>query len=102
MFCCLKMRWENLITFCEERPSWHRVSILSIVGGGLITRMGVGEPVPVLGKDLFENVPVPRGCCKHEGAPSGGEKIDPVKRFYHAFPASSTPHRSVYGHPHPP
>ena len=31
MFCCLKMRWENLITFCEERPSWHRVSILSML-----------------------------------------------------------------------
>ena len=24
------MRWENRITFYEERPSWHRVSILSI------------------------------------------------------------------------
>ena len=30
MFCFLKVRWENLITFCEARPSWHRVSILSI------------------------------------------------------------------------
>ena len=29
MFCCLKMRWENRITFYEERPSWHRGSILS-------------------------------------------------------------------------
>src|SRR6266487_6078915 len=32
MFCCLKVRWENLITFCEARLSWHKVSILSSVG----------------------------------------------------------------------
>src|SRR2546422_9291576 len=29
MFCCLKVRWENLVTFCEVRLSWHKVSILS-------------------------------------------------------------------------
>jgi hypothetical protein len=32
--------------------------------------MGVCKPVPMLGKDLLEDVPVPRGGCKHEGAPS--------------------------------
>src|SRR2546425_5894324 len=30
MFCCLKVRWENLVTFCEVRLSWHKVSILSM------------------------------------------------------------------------
>jgi hypothetical protein len=74
----------------------------AIIVGRLGAWMGVGDPVPVLGKDLFENVPVPRGCCKHEGAPRGGEKMVTVKRFSHALPASSTPHRPVYGHPHPP
>jgi hypothetical protein len=29
MFCCLKVRWENLVTFCEARLSWLKVSILS-------------------------------------------------------------------------
>jgi hypothetical protein len=42
----------------------------TMVVGRLIARMGVCELVPVLGKDLLEDVPVPRGCCKHEGAPS--------------------------------
>src|SRR5882724_3522382 len=32
MFCCLKVRWENLVTFCEARLSWHKVSILSDQG----------------------------------------------------------------------
>src|SRR6266446_4761722 len=32
MFCFLKVRWENLTTFCETRPSRHRVSILSEKG----------------------------------------------------------------------
>src|SRR6266478_6781219 len=32
MFCCLKVRWENLATFCEARLSWYKVSILSIEG----------------------------------------------------------------------
>ena len=30
MFCCLKVRWENLVTFCVERLLWHKVSILSV------------------------------------------------------------------------
>ena len=64
--------------------------------------MGVLKRVPVLGKDLLEDTPVPRGCCSHQVAPSWGDKIVAVKRFYHGLPASSTPHRPVHGHPHPP
>src|SRR2546430_13267991 len=45
MFCCLKVRWENLVTFCEVRLSWHKVSILSKQGHGM-----VGEPGVKLGQ----------------------------------------------------
>src|SRR4029434_1842917 len=34
----------------------------------LVARIDAGEPVPVLGKDLFEDVPVRRGCCSHQAA----------------------------------
>jgi hypothetical protein len=36
------------------------------------------------------------------GCTEWGDTIVTVKRFYHGLPASSTPHRPVYGHPHPP
>src|SRR5205807_3238377 len=72
-----------------------------IVVGRLVARMGVCEPVPVLGKDLLEDVPVPRGCCKHEGAPSESGQFA-GQRLYHVSSAPSTPHRSPAGHPQPP
>src|SRR6266568_1377669 len=68
----------------------------------LVTRMGVLKRVPVIGKDLLEDTPVPRGCCNHRVVPSGGDTIVTVQRLYHGLPASSTPHQPVYGHPHLP
>jgi hypothetical protein len=65
----------------------------------LIPRMGVAKRVPVLGKDLLEDTPVPRGCCNHRIAPSWGDTMVAVPRLYHGLPASSTPHQSSLGHP---
>src|SRR4030095_2138246 len=48
------------------------------------------ELVPVIGKDLFEDVPVLRGRCQHEGAPSWGRGRCAVPLFYHISPARST------------
>src|SRR5438034_6118049 len=62
-----------------------------IIVGCLIAWMGVGESVPVVGKDLLEDVPVPRGCCHHRVAPSGGDRIVTVQRLSHTSPAQSTP-----------
>src|SRR5437764_1287149 len=64
--------------------------------------MGVLKRLPVVGKDLFEDAPVPRGYCNHPVAPSGGDTIVTMKRLYHGLPTSSTPHRPVDSHPHPP
>ena len=55
--------------------------------------------LPVLGKDLLENTPVPRRGCTHQLAPSWGDTLVTVQRLYHAFPASSTLHQPVPGHP---
>src|SRR6266568_7085730 len=73
-----------------------------IIVGRLVAWMGVLKLVPVIGKDLLEDAPVPRGLCHHRVAPSWGVGMAAVKRFYHGSPASSTPHRSSPGHPHPP
>ena len=61
-----------------------------IIVGRLVTRMGLRKLFPVIGKDLLEDVPVPRGCCKHQGAPSWGVEMV-VQRLYHTSPAPSTP-----------
>src|ERR687886_91506 len=42
----------------------------SIIVGRLVARVDAFESIPVLGKDLFEDIPVLRGCCNHQGAPS--------------------------------
>jgi hypothetical protein len=34
--------------------------------------MGTLKRVPVIGKDLFEDTPVPRGCCQHPRPPREG------------------------------
>src|SRR4029453_13214729 len=67
----------------------------------LVARMGVLKRLPMVGKDLLEDTPVPRGCCQHRIAPSWGDQRVAVQRLYHTASASSTPHQSVLGHPHP-
>src|SRR5216683_7763377 len=71
----------------------------ALVVGRLVAWMGVCEPVPVLSKDLLEDIPVPRGLWHHRGAPSWGDDLLTVQRLYHASSASSTPHRPVLGQP---
>src|SRR5262245_54964740 len=74
----------------------------AIIVGGLVARMGVLKRAPVIGKDLLEDIPVPRGLGHHGVAPSEGDTIVAVKRLYHGSPASSTPHRPLLRHSHPP
>src|SRR6266702_2387002 len=70
--------------------------------GGLIARMGVGESIPVVGKDLLEDVPVPCGCCQHEGPPSSESDKVAIPLLYHSSFALSIPPRCAREHPHPP
>src|SRR6266446_6178221 len=73
----------------------HQASVI----GGLIARMGVLKRLPMIGKDLLEDTPVPRGCCQHRIAPSGGDTMGTVQRLYHTLPAQSTPSSAFIGHP---
>src|SRR5262245_45845123 len=46
----------------------HQTAVI----GGLIARMSVLKRLPVIGKALLEDPPVPGGCCKHPRPPSEG------------------------------
>jgi len=63
--------------------------------------MGLLKWLPVVSKDLLEDIPVPRGGCHHRIAPSGGDQIVAMERWYHASAASSTPHPAFTQVPSP-
>jgi len=63
--------------------------------------MGVLKRLPVIGKDLLEDTPVPRRGCTHQLAPSWGDTLLTMQRLYHASRVSSTPHQPVPWHPSP-
>jgi hypothetical protein len=66
----------------------------ALVVGRLVAGMGVGKRVPVIGKDLLKDIPVPGGGCKHPRPPSeGGRDCDGavvVPRHLRAVHSSST------------
>jgi hypothetical protein len=64
----------------------HETVIVALI----IARIDAFKPVPVLDKDLLEDVPVPRGFCNHQGAPSWGVRMCAVQLFYHTLAAQST------------
>lgn len=69
-----------------------------IIVAGMVTRMALFEDVPVIGKDLFEDVPMPPGFDNHEVAPSEGSRMFrwlKVKRLYHVSALPSTLHRGM-------
>ena len=67
----------------------------------LVARMSLLKRLPVVSKDLLEDMPVPRGGCHHRIAPSGGDQSGAMERLYHAAAASSTPHPASLRYPHP-
>jgi hypothetical protein len=66
----------------------------SVIVAGVIGRMSLFEDIPMISKDLLEDVRVPPGFDNHEVAPSQGSRLFwllRVKRFYHVSPVPSTP-----------
>ena len=63
----------------------------ALVVGRLVAGMCVGKCVPVIGKDLREDTPVPKGAGYHRVPPSGGDDLLMMKRLYHTSAASSIP-----------
>ena len=73
------------ITHLVRIPTPEHLVDEAIIVARMVAWVDACEPVPVLDKDLFEDVPVLRGCCKHQGTPSGGIGIFAVQLF-------TTPH----------
>ena len=61
------------------------------VVGRLIARIGALKRLPVIGKNLFEDTPVPHGCCQHPRPPSEGLGIVAAPWLYHVFSALTIP-----------
>ena len=72
-------------------PTRQHLVHQTIIVGCLVARIEAFEPVSVLDKDLLEDVPGLRGCCKHQGAPGWGVGMVVVQLLYHVSHAQSTP-----------
>ena len=60
------------------------------------------EAIPVIDKDLFEDVGGLSRCCHHQIAPSKGVGLLGIERFYHVSRSASTPSSVFTGAPsHP-
>jgi hypothetical protein len=73
----------------------------TIIVAGIVARVDVFEPLPVIDKDLFEDVPVLRRLCHHQIAPSEGVRLLGIELFYHVFRFGSTPSSVFTGTPSP-
>jgi hypothetical protein len=69
----------------------------AIIVGCLVARVDACEPVPVLGKDLFEEVPGWWGFCNHQAASLRGVGLCVIALFYHIPPTTSTPSSALTG-----
>src|SRR5256885_11342717 len=74
----------------------------TIIVAGIVARIDVFEAIPVIDKDLFEDVPVLRRLCHHQIAPSKGIGFLGIERFYHVSRSASTPSSVFTGAPSPP
>jgi len=74
----------------------------TVIVAGIVARVDVFEAIPVIDKDLFEDVGVLRRCCHHQVAPSKGIGLLGIERFYHVSRSASTPSSVFTGTPsHP-
>jgi hypothetical protein len=63
----------------------------TVIVAGIVARVDVFEALPVIDKDLFEDVGVLSRGCHHQIAPSKGVKLLGIERFYHVSRSASTP-----------
>src|SRR5215510_11931439 len=63
----------------------------AIIVGCIVARIDVLKPVPVLDKDLLEDVPVLRGCYNHAGAQRWGRVRCSLWLWCPTSPTQSTP-----------
>src|SRR6266699_3903824 len=79
------------ITHLVGIPAAEHLVHETIIVAGIVARIDVFEAIPVIDKDLFEDVPVLRRLCHHQIAPSKGIGFLGIERFYHVSRSASTP-----------
>jgi hypothetical protein len=73
-----------------------------VIVAGIVARVDVFEAIPVIDKDLLEDVGVLRRRCHDQIAPSKGRGLLGIERFYHVSRSASTPSSVFTGAPlHP-
>jgi hypothetical protein len=74
----------------------------TVLGAGMVARGDVCAAIPVIDKDLFEDVGGLSRCCHHQIAPSQGVGLLGIERFSHVSRSASTPSSVFTGAPaHP-
>jgi hypothetical protein len=73
----------------------------TVIVARIIARIEALKPGPVLGKDLFENIPGRRGFCSHQAASLQSVGLYVIGLFYHIPPTISTPSSAFTGAPAP-
>jgi hypothetical protein len=74
----------------------------TVIVAGIVARVDVFEAIPVIDKDLFEDVGGLSRCFHHQIAPSKGVGLLGIERFYHVSRSASTSSSVFTGAPsHP-
>src|SRR5215467_1632408 len=63
----------------------------TVIVAGIVARVDVFEAIPVIDKDLFEDVGGLSRCCHQQITPSKGGELAGIERFYHVSRSASTP-----------
>src|SRR2546426_1188908 len=85
------------ITYLVGIPAPEHLVHEVIIVTRIVTRVDACEPVPVLGKDLFEDVPGRQGFCSHQAASLRSVGLCVIALFYHISPTTSTPSSALTG-----
>src|SRR5882724_4888599 len=72
-------------------PAPEHLRYQAVIGASIVPRVHALEAIPVVGKDLFEEVPGRRSCCSHQAASLQSVGWWVIALFYHLPSMTSTP-----------
>src|SRR5213080_1658093 len=72
-------------------PAPEHLRYQAVIVASIVPRVHALEAIPVVGKDLFEEVPGRRSCCSHQAASLQRVGWWVIALFYHIPSMTSTP-----------
>src|SRR5712691_8638095 len=72
-------------------PAPEHLRYQAVIVASIVPRVHALEAIPVVGKDLFEEVPGRRSCCSHQAASLQSVGWWVIALFYHLPSMTSTP-----------